>query len=320
MLTVLIAVAQAVSLTASGLGGQALVSEPMARPALVCSIDRGGHSSIYHLDRDGRLRKLSRGTAADYGAVWSPRGDRLAFVSSRDGHDNIYVMHPDGSGVHRLTHDSTASNGAPAASQAPTWSPDGKRIAFTSTRDGGEAKIYRMDADGSHQVRLTRTPTFVIDAVPDWSPDGRYIIFTSNRQGFDNNQIFRMRPDGSDVTRLTNSPSGVDDGVPDYAPDGRLIVFSSTRNGGWQRLFTMHSDGSAVLPLGGPMNLDEVFPRWTAQGQDVVFETFPGFGGAPPAGVWVIHSDGTQLRRLTPRSVTAFAPDPDPLAAHPTFG
>ncbi len=75
---------------------------------------------------------------------------KIAFVSDRDGSEQIYVMGPDGSNVTRLTN-------PPGTSFAPAFSPDGRKIAFTSDRDGS-AQTYIMDVDGSHVTRLTNPP------------------------------------------------------------------------------------------------------------------------------------------------------------------
>ena len=87
-------------------------------------------------------------------------------------------MNADGSGVTRLT-------GNDAVDGSPSWSPDGRRIAFDSTRDGNR-EIYVMNADGSGVTRLTHNPAD--DGYPAWSPDGRHIAFDSDRDG--NREIY----------------------------------------------------------------------------------------------------------------------------------
>src|SRR6185436_15232437 len=79
-----------------------------------------------------------------------------------------------------------------------SWSPEGRRIAFASNRDG-KTEIYVMEADGSNVSRLTNNLTD--DDFPKWSPDGRKILFHSNRDG--NWEIYVMEADGSNQTRLT---------------------------------------------------------------------------------------------------------------------
>jgi Tol biopolymer transport system component len=101
---------------------------------------------------------LTNNPAYDGWAAWSPDGQRIAFISSRDGNFEIYVIDADGKNPRNLTKN-------PADDAAPSWSPDGGRIAFNSERDGN-AEIYVMDADGKNPRNLTNNPAF--DERPDW--------------------------------------------------------------------------------------------------------------------------------------------------------
>jgi Tol biopolymer transport system component len=98
----------------------------------------------------------------------------------------------DGSGLRNLTPKPVG-----AAYADPAWSPDGRKIAFVSDRDGN-SEIYVMNANGSGQRSLTRNPAY--DADPAWSPDGRKIAFVSNRDG--NYGVYVMNADGSGQRRL----------------------------------------------------------------------------------------------------------------------
>ena len=89
-------------------------------------------------------------------------------------------------------------------------SPDGKRIAFTSMKNGGDRDIYVMDADGGNQRNLTKHPDS--DWHPVWSPDGKRIAFVSNRTRDLNRDIYVMDADGSNPQNLTNHPN--DDEAP----------------------------------------------------------------------------------------------------------
>src|SRR2546422_644883 len=82
---------------------------------------------------------------------------------------------------------------------APAWSPDGRLIAFASTRDGN-AEIYLQSLSEQSPRRLTTNDA--IDTSPAWSPDGRRIAFTSDRAG--SPQIYTMDVDGTHVRRLTH--------------------------------------------------------------------------------------------------------------------
>ena len=81
-----------------------------------------------------------------------------------------------------------------AFEESPRWSPDGKHIAFVSTRNGNQ-EIYSADADGKNVKRLTNEPA--MDNNPSWSPDGSQLAFCSARHG--NFEIYTMKADGSDV-------------------------------------------------------------------------------------------------------------------------
>ena len=94
-----------------------------------------------------------------------------------------------------------ATNGVIRLAVAPVWSPDGRRIAFDSTRDGNW-EIYTMAVDGSDVRRLTNHEA--ADTRPNWSPDGQWIAFQSWRHG-GGFEIYVMRPDGTDLRRVTYS-------------------------------------------------------------------------------------------------------------------
>jgi TolB protein len=133
-------------------------------------------------------------------AVWSPDGRHIAFARQSPTlpgpccysfRSDIYVMNADGSGTRKLTHNARQND-------EPAWSPDGRRIAFVSRRNGN-ADVYVMNADGSGQRNLTRDPAK--DLHPSWSPDGRRITFVSDRDG--RLEAHVMNADGSGQRSLT---------------------------------------------------------------------------------------------------------------------
>ena len=143
---------------------------------------------------------------------WSPDGLRIVFHAvdelnrfSTPERTNIYLIDPEGKeagrvaswhrnvGLIKLTDRSVSD-------WDPKWSPDGRRIVFSSSRDG-DSEIYVMNADGSGIVQLTDNMAGDLD--PIWSPDGRHIAFLSGRDSERGGEIYIMNADGSDQTRLT---------------------------------------------------------------------------------------------------------------------
>jgi TolB protein len=90
--------------------------------------------------------------------VWSPQGDKIAFVSQESGNDEIYIISPDGQGMQRLTHNTWEWD------KHPTWSPDGNQIVFWSNRDTGRRQLWIMDKDGNNQRKLLDSSGH------DWNP------------------------------------------------------------------------------------------------------------------------------------------------------
>jgi TolB protein len=162
----------------------------------------GGDTEVWVMRADGRGQtRLTSSPGFDGDPSFSPDGTRIAFTSTRDGNRELYVMRADGSDQRRLTFTSGPVDDptVDGVDQNPSWSPDGKRIAFDSTREGS-LDVFVMAADGSDQRRLTDSPA--IDAIPVWSPDGRLLLFSSDRTSRDRRELYTMRTDGTAVRRL----------------------------------------------------------------------------------------------------------------------
>jgi len=173
--------------------------------------------------------------------------------------------------------------------QTPAWSPDGRKLAFVSQRDGN-SEIYVMNADGSAQENLTRQPAS--DSHPSWSRDGRRIVFVSRRD--DNSEIYVMNADGSGLRNLTRTPS--DDLDPSWSPDGRAIAFvvqcvprrpCATAYGTY--LYVVNADGSGLRRLKTPRT-QVLNPSWSADRKTIRF------------GRYLVRADGSGHSEL-PRNV-----------------
>jgi PKD repeat protein len=163
---------------------------------------------------------------------------RLTNNSTYDGYP-IYVMYSDGSAQRRLTNPNFCD-------AAPSWSPDGSRIAFHTCRNYGQADIYTINFDGSGLTQLT--DNLASEISPTWSPDGTRIAFSADYgSGY---EIHVMDADGNNETCPTCSPhSTIEDGHhPSWSPDGTRIVFSAQRDGNHD-LYVMDDDGSALSRL-----------------------------------------------------------------------
>jgi Tol biopolymer transport system component len=207
---------------------------------IVFQSNRRGNADVYAGER-----RLTHDPASDGEPAVPPNGRQIAFVSSRDGNREIYIMGSDGTDQRRLTR-----NGGD--DEWPSLSADG-RIVFQSDR-GGDLDLYVMRADGTHLRRLTELRGD--ERTPAWSPDGSLIAFTSDRA--DGNDLYVVRSDGSGLRRLT--PYAGEEFAPAWSPDGRLLVFGSDRDGRDQ-LFAVRAKRGGLSRL-TDVQADKDAPDW----------------------------------------------------------
>ena len=243
----------------------------------------------------GALAALA--VAAPAQAAFPGENGKIAFVTERDGNQEIYSMNPDGTDQTNLTNTSEGSESEPA------WSADGERIVYQLyAPDTASEEIWSMAADGTDQTRLTNNDD--TDEYPSYSPDGSRIVFSSRRDG--DYDIYSMNADGSDETPLTNNSE--EEYAPVYSPDGSKIVFYTVSG-----LASMDSDGSGEAPLAGSV-LGDHYPAFSPDGARIVFAS--GRDHGPQAEIYSMSSGGGGVTRLTN---DPSGPNTPPLDSDPDF-
>jgi len=208
---------------------------------------------------------------------------------------DIFVMPPIGLPQVQLT------TARPDDAQS-AWSPDGRRIAFKSRRNGNN-ELYVMNADGSGQTRLTNSFN-VSEGQPAWSPDGTRLLYrkTPDNPITQNADIWQI-----DVNPAAPNPRPVlvrtgDERYPSYSPDGTKIVFRGDQDlidhSGDEELYVMNADGTDIVQLTHNDVFDSA-PAFSPDGTKIAFESARDSGDPLALDIYVMNADGTDVRRLT---------------------
>ncbi|MBI2567190.1 MAG: PD40 domain-containing protein [Candidatus Schekmanbacteria bacterium] len=260
--------ADEIALTLSGERG-------VAHTQIAYISDANKTKEIYVMDFDGiGNQRLTTHRSVVLSPSYSPKGDRIAFVSYADGYPGIFQFE-----LQQGRSKPVVSG--PFLHAAPAYSPDGSQIAFAKSTDDDDSEIFIAGADGSNPRRLTHQRG--IDVSPVFSPTGRELAFVSARSGSpqiwiidveglnprrltfsggynaspawspkgdliafsalvdDVFQIRTIRPNGEELRQLTNGLGNKED--PDFSPDGRHLCFASSELGAY-RIAVMLLDGS----------------------------------------------------------------------------
>jgi TolB protein len=274
----------------------ATVLETKPAPAngrIIYSAQVDGDLEIVSVNPDGTgFRRLTHNPGFDDEAAVSPDGRRIAFVSNRSGTNQIYVMNADGSRQRQLT-----AFGLRDDVHNPSWSPDGRKIAFSGFVEGfdeefGDRDIYVMSANGRNlSLLLGGLGEAAEDDEPVWSPDGKQLAFT--RGGFN---VFIANADGSGV-RLFSLCGVHPCRSPAWSPDGARIAYEVHVSGGLGYFETRPSAGGAVQQFAVSLAAGRGGPAWAPDGASLVY---PGSDDGVHSSLYIVAADGTGPGLIAP--------------------
>lgn len=267
---------------------------------------RDGTNEIYTMNPDGsNITRVSRnqnpGEDTQPSISWDRR--KIAFVSQRGGATGLYLANIDGSGLTQLTSGIGVAN--------PAFSPDGRKIAFTSFHDvieGGGipnriqvSEIDILNIADKHITPITGPPSAsVYDDDPAWSPDGRKLAFDSSRPS--GTGIYIMNANGTGITPLGIGAAGGKN--PAFSSDGRKIAFVSARADPFGDIYSMDSNGRNVKRLTKSTTAD-LYPAFSPDSRKIVFAAQRNAKSA----IYVMNADGTQQTRITSDTTYNALPD-----------
>lgn len=253
----------------------------IALTSLVFQSDRDGFQELFLMDYDGHNQRRISGHKSTSGySDWSSTGDAIAYMSYFSGTPGIYF-------VDLATGTKVPIYREGVLNLSPSFSPDGKFVAFASAGSDGNIDVFVCERSCQQPRRLTTAAA--IDTNPAWSPDGKQIAFTSNRAG--KPQIFVMDVDGQNSRRVTFE-GDYNEGAT-WRPDMQQIAYATRVGNKFKVAATNLIDLTTRILTQGEDSYEE--PSYSPDGQKIAFTRRRG----RDAQVFVINADGSGLRQIT---------------------
>ena len=246
-----------------------------------------GVKELFRMDRDGAgLVQLTRYESLTLSPTVAPDG-RIAFVTYKGGSPQIWGQRMVGGAFERIYPGAGESVGL---CNSPSFSPDGKRLAFVQGDRRGNADIMVLDLQTGRVRRLT--DGFGINTEPTWNPSGTQIAFTSDREG--GPQVYLMQDDGTNIRRLTSE--GAYNATPAWSPKGDMIAYVSRFEGRFDLFVYKLGEGKAYQITTGIGTSES--PSWSPDGRNLVFSS----NRAGSLQLYSTSLDGRQVDRVSPLS------------------
>lgn len=254
-----------------------------ALPALpfVYASNRSGNYEIYLSDSLSAFNiKLTDDPGRDWMPRFSPRGDMIAFTSSRDNETQLYRMNADGSDLFRITSVPVAGNHNNGFGFC--WSADGSRLIYSNYD-----KLYSININGGSLTLLASAPQGRNFRECSFSPTGDKIVVLAIGQNIFDSEIYIMNADGSGMTMLIDNLPGIIQS-PVFSPDGKSILYTKDISGhevpeGRQLnshifLFDLNAKTEVDLSSGKPDGTNDLYPRFSPDGAKVIFTSVNNTG------------------------------------------
>lgn len=242
--------------------------------SIIFSSDRGGKYSLWRISlKGGEPQRLPMGTEDAFEPTVSHTGQRLAYAQSSAVWSILKYQLQPGQVEARPSRVVSSTQ----QDSAPSYSPDGRRIAFQSWRSGAQ-EIWIASADGSNLEQITSFSKS-LSGSPVWSPDGKQIAFDSRPEG--RSHIYLVVPNGGGAPRQITD-GNFNDILPRWSADGQALYFSSNRSGSWQIWKVSVAGGTPqqITSGGGFVAAESADGNW-------IYYTKPD-----AAGIWRIASKG----------------------------